>query len=299
VEVLPIVNALKGFGHGLIHLSDEWLRLREALTTRGFLCPHDANLGIRMLGVLPRGEALAQHEDGFLFALLSCGCPPVRPVDTIENMLRPENRPSGLRDVPAEELLPDPATCREQLIQWIDEERADLAAAQERAWVEVDAPAQARILDPAALVIDPAEAQRFDRAGRLYQSIFYRAHNTLEAMEIKEARARAAERPPRGAAGAKPADIKAPVPGVSSVPEPSTAPDAVTEVVAPERVEASNNGQEPPLQNEPRNGPPGTAGHPPEARRSCHKTVAKKAVKTIVRRRSRRIHHKEHPFRKE
>jgi hypothetical protein len=287
VDILPIINALKGFGHGLSYLTEEWLRLRRALTERGYLWPEAVNVGLRLLGVRPSCETLAQHEDGFLFALWCFAIHPVPPPTAFASMLQPENRPPGLRDVPAAELLPDPATCREELIQWIDDELTDLQAAEERVWIEVDGPARARVLNPGALVMDPEQSQRYDRAARLYQSIFYKARSALEAGRSREAAARPRPQPSAAPAEAEAADIKPPAPRCAGVSEPFGTPDAVTEVVAPEEVEASGQGQKEERQNDPRIGPDGAVGDRPEARRSYHKTVAKRAVATIVRDRSR------------
>ena len=284
VDIYPIVCALKGFGHGLMHLSEEWLRLRRALLERGFLCPEESHMGLRMLGVLPNAAAISQHEDGFLFALWSFAAHPIGPVGAIESMLRPENRPAGLRDVPAEELLPDRATCRDQLIRWIDDELADLAAAEERVWIEVDGPSRARVLSPAALELDEEQARRFHRAAGLYRSTFYKAHYALEDLH-KRAAAKAEEHPYTSAGPAE-ADIKPPARGGASDPEPDGAPGAATEVVAEDDVECRAGQEKAGIQNEPRIGPDGPLGDRPEGRRSYHKSVAKKSVVTIVRDRS-------------
>jgi hypothetical protein len=290
VEILPVVQSLKGFGQGIEHLAGHWRRLRRSLTERGFLCPDEANMGVRLLGVLPRLEALARHEDGYLFLLWSLTSNPVSArKDNFDSLLAPENRPPGLRDVPAQEFLYDPATCVRELIGWIDAELASLAATAERVWVEVDAPARARVLAPGAIILDPEEQKRFDRGYKHYQSTLYKAQNGLEALR----RRRAAQKPdaPRPAAG--PTDrsssdrctgnaAAATPPAADMNPRkydgesdsgPAGAPEAVTQVVAARESELITLAGKCGLQNDVEPGPEGAVSAPPAPRQSSHKTA--------------------------
>jgi hypothetical protein len=271
-DLYPIVVELKGFSHGLEYLAGAWLRLKKGITSRGFFTPDEMNMGVRLMGVRPVLETVAQHQNAYLFMLWSLFCHPAAPAGMIDSLLDPANRPTALADAGRDELLPDVAGVREQLIKWVDDELADLAAVAERVGREVDGPELARVLNPAALVIDPEKAQRFDRAQKNYQSTFYRAFNALEAHRKRAAGAQPAREP----------DIKPPAPDGGYAAEPSAAPGAVTQVVGDTPDGASAGQPEAGLQNDPKTGPDRAAAGHPDACRSCHKQVAKKAVGAIV-----------------
>jgi hypothetical protein len=289
VDLYPIIVELKAFGHGLEYLGGQWLRLRKAITTRGFFTPDEMNMGVRLMGVKPAIETVAQHQDAFLFMVWSLGCHPAAPAGMIDRLLDPAHRPEGLADASRDDLLPDVASVREQLIKWVDDELADLAALAERVAREVDGPELARVLNPAAVVIDPEKAQRFDRAQKNYQSTFYRAFNALEAHRKREAATRSAREP----------DIKPPAPDGGIAAGPSGAREAVTEVVCETRDGVPAGGPEAGLQNDPKTGPDRAAADHPGACRSCHKQVAKRTVGAVVTVCSREGNHREHHDRRE
>jgi hypothetical protein len=283
VEIHPILVELKAFGHGLEYLAGEWLRLKAGITTRGCFTPQEMNMGVRLLGVKPALETVCQHQDAFLFMLWSLGCNPAAPAGMIDSLLDPAHRPAGLVDATRDELIPDPGAVRAQLIKWIDEELAGLAALAERVAREVDGPELARVLNPAALVIDPEKARRFERAQKNYQSTFYRAHAALEAHRKRTAAAGAAREP----------DIKPPATDGASAAGPSAAPAAVTQVVGETPDGAPAGGPKADLQNGAKIGPePAAAGHP-GACRSYHKQVARRTVATVVQVRSRGVSSRE------
>jgi hypothetical protein len=299
VDLDPIVVELKGFGHGLEYLYGAWLRLKTALTTRGFLCPEEANMGLRLMGVLPSLESVAQHQDGFLFMLWSTGCHPAAPLGMIETLLQPAHRPAGLEDTGREELLPDPAECRDQLIKWVDDELAALAALADQVARAVDGPELARVLNPAAIVMDPEKAKRFERARSNYQSTYYRAKNALEAgrkgetpVNKKPPRPGAertdqrdgADRDENAAAGAaRGPEIKPPAQDGAIAAAPSGAPRAVAEVIGEKPDGASEGPPKADLQNGREMDPARAPADRPGACRSYHKQVAKEAVGAVVR----------------
>jgi hypothetical protein len=271
-DLYPITVELRAFGHGLEYLSGEWLRLKKGITTRGFFTPDEMNMGLRLMGVKPALESVVKHQDAFLFMLWSLGCHPAAPAGMIDRLLDPAHRPAGLADASCDDLLPDVAAVREQLIRWVDEELAELAALAERVAREVDGPELARVLNPAAIVIDPEKAKRFDRAQKNYQSTFYRAFNALEAHRKREAAARAARAP----------DIKPPARDGGCAAGPSGPSARVTQVGGDTPDGASAGRPEADLQNDPKTGPERPAVDHPGACRSCHKQAAKEPVGTIV-----------------
>jgi hypothetical protein len=268
VDLYPITVELKGFSHGLEYLAGEWLRLKQGITTRGYLTPDEMNQGVRLMGVKPALESVVKHQDTFLFLLWSLGCHPAAPAGMIERLLDPAHRPEGLADAGRDDLLPDVASVREQLIKWIDDELADLAEVAERVAREVDGPELARVLNPAAIVIDAEKAQRFDRAQKNYQSTFYRAFRALEAHRKGEAPARPAREP----------GIKPPAPDGESAAGPSETPVGATEVVGDTPDGASPGRPEAGLQNDPKTGPERAAADHPGACWSCYKQAVKVPV---------------------
>jgi hypothetical protein len=273
VDLYPITVELRAFGHGLEYLAGEWLRLKKGITTRGFFTPDEMNMGLRIMGVKPALETVVKHQDAFLFMLWSLGSHPAAPAGMIDRLLDPAHRPAGLADAGRDDLLPDVAAVRQELIKWVDDELAELAALAERVARAVDGPELARVLNPAAIVIDPEKAQRFDRAPKNYQSTFYRAFNALEAHRKREAAARAARQP----------DIKPPAPDGECAAGPCAAPAGASQVVGDTPDGASAERPEADLQNDPKTGTERAAAGHPGACRSCHKQVAKKAVRTILR----------------
>jgi hypothetical protein len=298
VDLQPIVTELRGFGHGLEVLAQDWLQLRQALAQRGFLTPAETHLGVRLMGVRPAPESVARHQDAFLFTLWSAGCFPVSPVGMIDDLLQPANRPAGLEDLGRGELLPGPAECREQLTRWVHDVLAELSARADQVAREVDGPELARVLNPAAIVLDPDSVKRFDRARNNYQSTYYKAWNALEAHRKRDA-ARHPNPPREGAdpddrrdhkehdedASARPgpaADIKPPAPDGASAAGPSRTPDAVTEIPSETPDGASEASPRADLQNGREIGPNRAATDQPGACRSYHEQVAKRPVGAIV-----------------
>jgi hypothetical protein len=272
VDLYPITVELRAFGHGLEYLAGEWLRLKKGITTRGCFTPDEMNMGLRLMGVKPALETVVKHQDAFLFMLWSLGCHPAAPAGMIDRLLDPAHRPEGLADAGRDDLLPDVAAVRQELIKWVDDELADLAVVAERVAREVDGPELARVLNPAAIVIDPEKAQRFDRAQKNYQSTFYRAFNALEAHRKRAAAARPAREP----------DIKPPAPDGATAAGPSSAPAGVTDVLRETPDGASAGRTESGLQNDARTAPERAPAGQSGACRSYHKQAAKKTVGTIV-----------------
>jgi hypothetical protein len=272
VDLYPITVELRAFGHGLEYLAGEWLRLQKAITTRGYFTPEEMNQGVRLMGVKPVLETVVKHQDTFLFMVWSLGCHPAAPAGLIDRLLDPAHRPEGLADAGRDELLPDVASVRAQVIKWVNDELADLAALAERVGREVDGPELARVLNPAAIVIDPEKAKRLDRAQKNYQSTFYRAHSALEAHRKREAAARPAREP----------DIKPPASDSESAARPCGASARMTQAVGDTLDGASAGRPEADLQNEPKTGSERAAADHPGACRSCHKQAAKEAVGTNV-----------------
>jgi hypothetical protein len=194
-ELGPIVDELRTFGHGVVTLATGWDRLRAGLAGRDFLCPEEINMGVRLMGVRPAREAVARREDAYLFSLWALGAHPAPPPGMLEALLEPANRPEAFRDDSLAELLPDRTACREQLRRWFDDELADLAALAQEVAREVDGPELAEVLDPAAIVLDAADARRYDRAASDYRATYYRGLYGLEAVrKRRDQEARNAER---------------------------------------------------------------------------------------------------------
>jgi hypothetical protein len=276
VDLDSIVDQLRTFGHGVSCLAGEWLRLKKAINTRGFLTPEEFNMGVRLMGVKPALDTVAQHQGAFLFTLWSACCHRLSPAGLIDTMLLPVNRPAALADLSRDYLVPDPAAARDQIIKWVNEELAELEALADRVAREVDGPELARVLNPAAIVIDPEAIKRLDRARCNYQTTFYRGKNGLEAKRKGEALA-AARRP----------DIKPPAPDGESAARPSGAPPAATEVLGQQPDGAPGQQADRVSQNGTQTGPDRAAADRDGAGRSYHKQVAKRPVGAIVRVRSR------------
>jgi hypothetical protein len=200
--------------------------------------------------------------------LWSLGCHPAAPAGMIDRLLDPGHRPEGLADATRDDLLPDVASVREQLVKWIDDELADLAVVADRVAREVDGPELARVLNPAAIVIDPEKAQRFDRAQKNYQATFYRAFRALEAHRKGAAAAREAPEPV----------MKPPAPDGGCAARPSETPAAATQVIGDTPDGARDGRPEADLQNDPKTGPERAPAGQPGACRSCHKQAAKEPV---------------------
>jgi hypothetical protein len=227
----------------------------------------------------------------------------------IETLLQPANRPAGLEHVGREELLPDPAACREQLIKWIDDILAKLITRAAEVARTVDGPELARLLNPAAIVIEPEKAKRYDRARSQYQSTVYRALNALEtrrkgaapvpgkpsrpSAEAADSRAGADRDDNAAARAARGPDIKPPTPDGAIAAGPSGVPAAVTEVACQTPDGASKERSKPVSQNDPGIGPDRAAADHPGACRSYHRQVAKRPVGTVVTVRSHPANHRE------
>jgi hypothetical protein len=277
VELYPIVAELKTFGHGIAYMAREWLRLKKAINTRGFLTPEEANMGVRLMGVLPGLETVARHKGAFLFTVWSARCHPLSPAGMLEVLLQPANRPAGLEPMGAAELLPEPGAARDQIIKWVDEELAALEALADRIAREVDGPELARVLNPAAIVIDPEKIKRYDRARCTYQMMYFRAKKTLDDHREGDAPAQATSRAARGP------DINPLTPDGGIAAGPSSMPGGVTEVLRQPPDAAPDQGADGVSQNGREIGPDRAAGDHPGASRSNHKQVAKRPAGTVLR----------------
>jgi hypothetical protein len=229
------------------------------------------------MGVLPGLETIARHKGAFLFTVWSASCHPLSPTGMLETLLQPANRPAGLEHMSREQLLPGPDAARDQITKWIDEELAALEALADRVAREIDGPELARVLNPAAIVIDPEKVKRFDRARCNYQMMFYRGNNTLEAHRRGEAPAKATSRAARGP------DINPLTPDGGIAAGPSSTPGGVTEVLRQPPDAAPDQGADGVSQNGTEIGPDRAAGDHPGASRSYHKQVAKRPAGTVVR----------------
>jgi hypothetical protein len=181
VALGPIIASMTEFGHGLAPLIADWARLKGALDARGYLSPEEWSTGLRLMAAKPEVEFMAEHEDVYLFTLWSLCAHPAPQRAMFEALLHPENRPAGLRELSTDALVVDAASAREELVRWVDGELAGLRAIEERVNREVDGPPLADAVHPAALLLDPVKAKRFDRAASEYRSTFHRANNALEA----------------------------------------------------------------------------------------------------------------------
>jgi hypothetical protein len=296
VDLLPILTELRNFSHGLEALAQAWHWLGQAIRQRGFLSPHEWVTGVRLMGVLPTTDAVGQHQDSFLFTLWSARCNPATPAGMIETLLQPAYRPAGLEDLGRDELLPDPAACREQLTRCVDHVLTELRARADRVAREVNGPELARLLKPADVVLDPDKAKRFDRARSNYRSTYYPALKALESR--REAEAAGKTGPPRSGPAPGP-DIKPPTADGGIAAGPSGVSQAVTEVVCQQPEEAPAEGQEAVLQNGAQTGPERAAAHHRGACRSYHQQVAKRPVAAVVPVHSHQFDHGAHRPRKE
>jgi hypothetical protein len=182
-----ILTQLRKTTCGLSALAGEWERLGALLDRNGYWREDELETAVLLSGVPLGPTMLSEDEDAYRLCLWTRQCEPQPPRATIERLLQPANRPPGLRDLAAEELLPAAAECRQRLKSWIAEIRAELAAEYDRVWTEVEAPALARRTAPNGVIVIPDEEQRIRRASTEYRAMFYRAYTTLKAKRRREA----------------------------------------------------------------------------------------------------------------
>jgi len=194
-DATDVLAELRRTTLGIRALVQEVGRHRELLDTQGYW--GDAEIGTMVMlsgRETEPSRMLTEDEDAYRLSLWSYQCWPAPPRDLIERMLEPANRPPGLRDVERDMLLPSRAVCLELLKQWVADMLAELTAESERVWIEVEAPELARRTGMAGLIRDANLEARIHRASNEYRAMYYKAHNTLEAIrkraaaEAKEAR---------------------------------------------------------------------------------------------------------------
>jgi hypothetical protein len=186
-DARSILTRLRSTSLGLAALSREWGLLGAVLEQQGYWLPEDLNVAVLLSGVPLRPTMFAEDEDAYRLHLWNLQCEPEPPRETIEQVLKPANRPPGLRGADLEVLLPAAAECLERLKLWVADVRAELEAESE--WVEtkIEAPELARRTAPRAVIIDPDEERRINRASSEYRAMFYKAHKALEAIRKREA----------------------------------------------------------------------------------------------------------------
>jgi hypothetical protein len=291
VDLYPIVAELRTFGHGVSYLAGEWFRLKQAINTRGFLTPEESQMGVRLMGVKPALETVTRHRDAFLWTVWNARIHPLSPKGLIATLIQPRNRPAGLEHLSQAELIPGPDAAREQISKWVDEQLVALEALADRVGREIDGPELARVLNPAAIVIDPEKIRRFDRARCTYQMMFYRGKKTLDDHRKGDAHA-AGNAGRRGRAGrdenaaappAREPDIKPRTHDGGITAGPSSTSAAVTEVLGQQPDDALDQRADGVLQNGTEIGPERAETDHPGACRSHHKQVTKRTVGTVER----------------
>jgi hypothetical protein len=216
-----ILAELRSFGPGIRSLIADFEALATALVNPGFWDECLMDTAILLLGARPGLEALSQRPVVYRLVLFNHLCMPVPPPGTIENLLRPENRPPALRHASRAELVYSAAECRVALHRWVQQSLAELRRMEQEVLEECDAPDIAAVHDQSAIVMSAEQVSRFQRMGSEYRAIAYRAQrawktlrNEAPADRPKPSRknARPADRPgsdaPRGAA---PAPAREPV----------------------------------------------------------------------------------------
>jgi hypothetical protein len=189
VHLQTILKSLMGFGEGVQLLITEYETLGVALDLHGCWSREQSQTAVRLFGMPPRLELVTQCVETYRLCLYNLLSQPQPPRDDIERLLEPVNRPLELRGASRAELLPPAAECRAALREWINEEVGLLQ--ETYGWVleNVDGPVRAKLTDPAAIVMDPEEAKRYQRAASEYQSTFYRASKELRTRRKEEAAA--------------------------------------------------------------------------------------------------------------
>jgi hypothetical protein len=178
-----VLDALHGFGHGVRSLIANFEELAAALRSPGYLNRELLRTAALLLGAPLSAAAMAEREEVYRLVLCNFLALPdwLRPAGELEAMLAPANRPLELRDVPITALLVPAEEARRTLEEWVRESLAELHKTEARVVREVDEPARARVIHPAAILLDPDEVKRFKQIGSEYRSIYYRASGGLRA----------------------------------------------------------------------------------------------------------------------
>jgi hypothetical protein len=197
-----ILEELRSFGPGIRSLIADFERLAAALVNQGFWDEPSMNMATLLLGVKPGPEALSQRPVVYRLVLFNYLCMPVPPHGTIENLLRPENRPPALRHTGRDQLVHPAAECRAALYRWVQQSLTELRQMEREVLEECDAPDIAAVHDPSAIVMSAEQVSRFQRMGNEYRAISYRARRAWAALKNEAP----ADRPKPSRKKARPAD---------------------------------------------------------------------------------------------
>jgi hypothetical protein len=187
-DLEAILDELRTFGHGVLALIGDFEDLSAALENSGFWNPERLRTGVLLLGAPFGPAAVAERAEVYRLVLFNFLCMPerLRPPGEVERMLRPENRPVELRDLPREALLVPVEEARSALQEWVDEALQELNESLESVIRDVDERERARVTDPAAIVMDPEKLRRFKQIGSEYRALYYRAASTLRTVRKEQ-----------------------------------------------------------------------------------------------------------------
>jgi hypothetical protein len=241
-----VLDVLLGFGAGVRLMIREFEALGAALRSPGYWDCGLCRRAIRQLGAAPGAAAQAERSDVYRLVLCNFLSMPdvLRPHGEVEQMLRPENRPLELRNVPRAELLVPAGEARAALEEWVQESLEERRETLETVDRDVDGPSRARLRELGATLLDPDQIKRFKQIGSEYRSLYYRASGTFRGLRKDKA---AENRTPKKAdqADSRGSDQNATSAGPpAGVAEPMVAPQQATDIDrTPSVCESADSGE--------------------------------------------------------
>ena len=172
------VEKLQKFSAGVRWMRACFQEMIGDIQTKGYLDPPDVELAIRLFGVTPTRERIAQDVMAYGVNLYSLGCTPGVSPEVIQGWLEPANRPDEMQGIPDDEVIGDADENRELLIETIEEEIERLRIEERRLWVEIDQPSLEAALDRASILTEAA-ARRVARSHSEARTTFHRASKDL------------------------------------------------------------------------------------------------------------------------
>src|SRR5215470_4922801 len=180
-HTLEASHALRSCSHGCLLLIERYEGLAAELRRWGRLTWPQCESLCLLSGFPAQGGDPQAVELRYLYRLWNAGCQVVDAKEAVAHLLRPENRPETLRNLPAEEFYPDDAAeCRDGLLREVARQVALLHGAVARHRLERENEEVGRLLEAQASLQDGAAVQRFSRCQADCRTLFHRSWAALK-----------------------------------------------------------------------------------------------------------------------
>jgi hypothetical protein len=205
--------ALRRTAQGCDYLVARWDELRIALLASGYWTSAQAVEAVHLQGFSARRDTLKGCPGAWLTLAYSVACRPGEgdPLVAVKWLCDVQIMPEEFARPESEAGLPEPARCRELLLEMVEGEQSMLTAESQRLAREIDGPARAAAVGRAYMPAESPQTRLYLRYQAESRLAFHRAYDSLTKTLKQEGERAASHEEDREAA--------APLPAVANSPQ--------------------------------------------------------------------------------